>query len=119
MKSKGKVFAFMDHQSASMEVALVQEHFRKWNSSESTFTVPQRAKVLRELLLQKIQKIADLPGMESFEAVDRDRLPKAYHTFQSFVNQSVTIEASKSKDILVTWNAPIQIKMILLPDVIM
>ena len=108
----------MDHQSPSMEVALVQERFRKLDSSDTTFTVPQRSKVLREMLLQKLQIIADLPGMESFEAVDRDRLPKVHHTFQSFVNQSASVEASKTKDIMVTWNAPIKIKMVLLPDTI-
>ena len=102
-----------------MEVQLVQEQFRHLDTSESTFTVPQRTKVKREMLLQKIQKIASLPGMESFEPVDRDRLPKSHHTFQSFVNQSASKEASKSQDIMVTWNAPIKVKLVLLPDAIM
>ena len=54
--------------------------------------------------------------MEDHEAVDRDRLPKAHHTFQSFINQSASIEASKTKDILVDWNIPIKLRLTLLPD---
>ena len=79
-----------------MEVQLIGEEFKKIDSSDTTFSVPQRKKVLREMQLQKLQKVAQLPGMESYEAIDRDRLPKAYHTFQPFVNQSVSLESSKS-----------------------
>ena len=109
----------MDHQSPSMEVQLIGEEFKKIDSSDTTFSVPQRKKVLREMQLQKLQKVAQLPGMESYEAIDRDRLPKAYHTFQPFVNQSVSLESSKSKDIMVTWSAPIKIKLVFLPDTLL
>ena len=81
-----------------------------------SFDTQERTKAIRELLLQKLQKIAELPGMEDHEAVDRDRLPKAHHTFQSFINQSASIEASKTKDILVDWNIPIKLRLTLLPD---
>ena len=101
-----------------MEVQLVKEQFKKLTSSDTTFSAPQREKIKRELLLQKLKNIALLPGMESYEAVDRDRLPKAYHTFQPFINQSASLEASKSKDIMVTWSAPIKINLVLLPDVL-
>ena len=102
-----------------MEVQWINEEFKKVDSSVTTFTVPQRKKVLRELQLQKLQKIAQLPGMESYEAIDRDRLPKEYHTFQPFINQSASLESSKSKDIMVTWSAPIKIKLVLLPDTLL
>ena len=77
-----------------------------------------RLKAIRELTLQKLKKVADLPGMEDHEAVDRDRLPKSHHTFRSFINQSASIEASKTGDLLVDWNIPIKMKLTLLPDAI-
>ena len=75
-----------------------------------------RAKIKREITLQRLQQIAQLPGMEGFETVDRDRLPKPHHQFQSFVNQSASPESSVTKDMLVDWNLPIKIRVVLLPD---
>ena len=77
-----------------------------------------RAKIKRELTLQRLQQIAQLPGMEEFEAIDRDRLPKPHHQFQSFVNQSASPESSATKDMLVDWNLPIKLRVIFLPDVL-
>ena len=82
------------------------------------FNPDQRAKATRELLLQKLSAIADLPGLEDHEVVDRDRLPKPHHRFQSFINQSASIEASKTKDLLVDWNLPIKLRLTFLPDAI-
>ena len=90
--------------------------FQSLNPGIRPFDPSQRAKAVRELMLQKLQKIADLPGMEMFQAVDRDQLPKPYHTFQTFINQSATPDVSKSKVVMVDWNVPIRVKLILLPD---
>ena len=75
-----------------------------------------KEKIRRELTLQRLQKIANLPGMERFEAIDRDRLPKPYHDILSFINQSVNEDSSATNDIMVTWHLPISMRLILLPD---
>jgi len=88
------------------------------DSTTRPFDQSRKVKANRELMLQKLQNIAELPGMELYEAVDRDQLPKSYHTFRNFVNQSANPDVSKSKDVLVDWNVPIKVKLILLPDLI-
>ena len=76
----------------------------------------QREKIRREMTLQRLQRIAEMPGMERYEAIDRDRLPKPYHDILSFFNQSASLESSKTKDIMITWHLPISMRLILLPD---
>ena len=115
-RSKSKIFAYKDHGLPIESVETVLAAFRQVDPNQPNFTPKERVKAVRELLLQKIQKIASLPGLEDHEAVDRDRLPKAHHTFQSFINQSASIEASKTNDILVDWNIPIKLRLTLLPD---
>ena len=73
-------------------------------------------KIRREFTLQRLQKLADMPGLERYEAIDRDRLPKPYHDFLSFINQSVSSDSSATQDIMVTWHLPISLRMILIPD---
>ena len=86
------------------------------DSNKVELTPTKRLKLQREFLLQRLQNFADLPGLEEFKAIDRNRLPKEYHNFQAFINQSASVDASATKDIMVDWNAPIKLKLILLPD---
>ena len=90
--------------------------FKEKEKGLDQFNVQLGIKARREWLLQKINLVSQLPGMEEFEAIDRDRLPKGRHTFQSFINQSATVEVSATKDILVDWNVPLKLKLVLLPD---
>ena len=94
----------------------VTSEFQKIEPSSRPLEPSQRSRIRREFNLQRIKHVADLEGMEDFEAVERDRFPKEYHGFQAFVNQNASKESTKSGDVLVDWNAPIKIKMILLPD---
>ena len=78
----------------------------------------QQVKIRREFLLQCLEHIATLPGMTSYQALGRGRLPKPYHNFQAFVNQSATPECqgSETRDIMVDWNLPIKMRLEFLPD---
>ena len=98
-------------------VSVVKKEFQKLEKCDN-WTQAQKEKVRRELTLQRLQKIADLPGLESYQAIDRDRLPKPHHDFLSFLNQSAVLESSATKDILVTWHLPISMQIILVPDVL-
>ena len=92
------------------------EEFQKVDKTKIELTPTKRLKLQREFMLQRLQNFADLPGLEEFQAIDRNRLPKEYHNFQGFVNQSATSDSSATKDLMVDWNAPIKIKLVLLPD---
>ena len=116
--SKSKIFAYKDHALPNEGPETVWKAFKRDDPDLAPFNQQRRLKASRELLLQKLSAIADLPGLEDHEAVDRDRLPKPHHTFQSFINQSASIEASKTKDILVDWNLPVKLRLTLLPDAI-
>ena len=70
------------------------------------------------MLLKKLQLIAEQPGLENFEAVDRDHLPKEYHSFKSFITVNATLEFSKSKIKLVEWTKPLKLQLVFLPDTI-
>ena len=96
------------------------KEFDKKEARQQPFVMSSsvKAKIRREITLQRLQQVAQLPGMEEYEAIDRDRLPKPHHQFQAFINQSASEESSATKDILVDWNVPIKIRVILLPDVL-
>ena len=115
-RAKGKIFAYKDHSTAAESSDLVWKSFQQMNPRPKPFDQGRRIKANRELMLQKLQKVAEIPGMEMYEAVDRDQLPKSYHTFRGFINQSANPDISKSKEVLVDWNLPIKLKLILLPD---
>ena len=77
-----------------------------------------RARYRREILLKKLQVIAQQPGLETFESVDRAHLPKDYHSFQSFITLNATLEFSKTQIKMVEWTKPIKIQLVFLPDTI-
>ena len=95
---------------------LVWANFKSVNPTIRPFGPQQESKACREVMLEKLNRIAELDGMEDYEAIDRDRLPKEYHSFQAFINQSASEEVSVLKEMLVDWNAPIKMKLIFLPD---
>ena len=109
----------MDHGTPVEEVGYVWNACQRKQRDHVQFGTAAKQKIRRELKLQKLQHLAELPGLEQFQAVDRHQLPKEYHTFQAFLNQSATEEISKSKEILVDWNQPIKLKMVFLPDTLM
>ena len=115
-KSKGKLFAYRDHSKTNDRAEVVWKAFQKIIPKIKPFDQARRIKANRELMLQKLQKISEIPGMELYEPVERNQFPKSYHTFRSLVNQHATPDVSSSKDILVDWNLPIKLKLILLPD---
>ena len=96
----------------------MRKEFNKVEPSIMALKPTDRLKVKREVLLQTLQHLAELPGLENFQAMGRDRLPKPYHNFQSFVNQNASedFQRPETMDILVDWNVPIRFKVILLPD---
>ena len=106
-----------DHTTANEIVTLVKREFQKLERVDM-LSPAQKEKIRREFTLQRLQNVAQLPGMEGFEAIDRDRLPKSHHDFQSFVNQSASVDSSATNDIMVNWHLPISLKLILLPDVL-
>ena len=93
----------------------VVRELSKIENTPST-TPAQRDRICRDFLWQRLQNIANLPGMESIEAIGKSELPKPYHDFQSFVNQCASLELSKTDEVLVDWNAPIKLRLTLLPD---
>ena len=97
---------------------LLLEEFEKKEGKKNALSASQRLKVCREFLLQRLQNVENLTGMDDFEALDRDRLPKSHHSLQSFINQSASREAqsAETNDVMVDWNAPIKMKLVLLPD---
>lgn len=116
-RSKGKIFAFKDHSSLDEKSDIVWNAFQTMpGSSTAKFDRSRKIKANRELMLQKLQKISELPGMEMYEPVDRDQFPKSYHRFRAFVNQSANPNLSKTKEVMVDWNLPVKLKLILLPD---
>ena len=96
-------------------VAIAKNEFQKIERCDF-LSQAQRQKIRREINLQRLQKIAEIPGMEGYEAIDRDRLPKPHHDILSFLNQSASLDSSATKDLLVTWHLPITMQLILLPD---
>lgn len=114
-RSNPKLFAIRDHMTGNDMVTLVKKEFSKLERCDN-LSPAQKEKIRRELTLQRLQKVADMPGMESYQTIDRDRLPKPHHDFLSFLNQSASLESSKTKDILVTWHLPITMQVILVPD---
>ena len=94
----------------------VSSEFQKVEPSLRQPDPTQKARMKREFTLQRLRLVAELEGLGDCEAIDRDRFPKAYHGFQAFVNQNASKESTKAGDVMVDWNAPIRIKMILLPD---
>ena len=70
----------------------------------------------REILLKRLQLLAEQPGLENFEAVTRDHLPKEYHSFKSFITLNATLEFSKSKIKMVEWTKPIKLQLVFIPD---
>ena len=70
------------------------------------------------MLLKRLQLIAEQPGLENYVPVDRDHLPKDYHSFQSFITLNATLEFSKTKIKMVEWTKPIKLKLVFLPDTI-
>ena len=98
-------------------LSAVKKEFSRLERTD-ILSVAQKDKIRREFTLQRLQNVASLPGMEGFEAIDRDRLPKPHHDFQSFVNQSASAESSATNDIMVNWHLPISFKLVLLPDML-
>ena len=67
-------------------------------------------------MLQKINHLVTLPGLESFQAVNRNQLPHPHHTMQGFLNQNASEDLSTDQDLMVDWQAPIKLRLVLLPD---
>ena len=120
-QSKPKLFAFKDHASPSELIQRVKTEFNKFEPTTMALKPTVQLKIRREILLQTLEHIAEMPGMEMYQSMGRDRLPKPYHNFQSFVNQSATEECQRLEtlDILVDWNVPIRFRAIILPDNLM
>ena len=114
--AKARLFTFQDHSGPRDTSKLVWERFKAVEPSIRPFGPQQDTKACREVMLEKLARIAELSGMEEFEAIDRDRLPKDYHSFLAFINQSASVEVSVLKEKLVDWNSPVRIKLIFLPD---
>ena len=117
-KNASRIFAFKDHARPSEAVHKIWTEFKKLDSTIQKFDVPTRNRYRREMLLKRLQLIADQPGLENFEAVDRDHLPKEYHSFKSFITLNATLEFSKSKIKLVEWTKPLKLQLVFLPDTI-
>ena len=77
-----------------------------------------RSRYKREILLKRLHLLAEQPGLENYEAVDREHLPKDYHSFQSFITLNSTLEFSKNKVKMVEWTKPIKLQLVFLPDTI-
>lgn len=114
---KPKIFGYQDHTTSNELAELALKAVQQVNKLQRQLG-PNRERIIREIKLQKLKHIENLAGMEAFEAVDRDRFPKLHHSFISFVNQSASEDASTTNDILVTWNAPIKLRLIFIPDVL-
>ena len=117
-KLPSRIFAFKDHARPSESVHRVWTEFKKVDQTVQKFDVPTRNRYRREMLLKRLQLIAEQPGLENFEAVDRDHLPKEYHSFKSFITVNATLEFSKSKIKLVEWTKPLKLQLVFLPDTI-
>ena len=76
----------------------------------------ERARLLREIKLQKIQHVANLPGMESFQPMARNHFPHAHHTVLGFINQNASEDVSSDDQIIVDWHVPIRMRLVFLPD---
>ena len=118
-RSKSKLFSYKDHATPGEIVTAIREQFQRVERNSRAPNPQERTKIRREFTLQILQHIAATAGMESYEAIDRDRLPKIHHLFQAWLNQSANMELSATKDMLVDWNIPIKLKLIFLPDNIM
>ena len=117
-KNPARIFAYRDHARPSESVHKAWTEFKKLDPNIPKFDVPTRNRYRREMLLKRLQLIADLPGLENFEAVDRDHLPKEYHSFKAFITLNATLEFSKSKIKLVEWTNPLKLQLVFIPDAI-
>ena len=115
-KNPARIFAYRDHSRPSEAVHRAWLEFKKLDPKISAFDVPTRNRYRREILLKRLNLLADQPGLEDFQAVNRDHLPKDYHSFKSFITLNATLEFSKSKIKLVEWTKPIKLKLVFLPD---
>ena len=120
-RSKSKLFALIDHTTKSDQVQRIKMELQKTERSIMALKPTQQLKLRREFLLQALEHVADMPGMENYQAMGRDRLPKPYHNFQAFINQSATEECQRveTADIMVDWNVPIKLRLDFMPDQIM
>lgn len=121
-KYPARIFAYRDHSRPSEAVHRAWKEFQKVDPSLEehlrtiTFDAPTRNRYKREILLKRLQLLENQPGLEDFEAVNRDHLPKDYHSFKSFITLNATLEFSKSKIKMVEWTKPIKLKLVFLPD---
>lgn len=120
-RSKNKLFALIDHTTKGDLVQRIKTELQKAERSIMALKPTESLKLRREFLLQALEHVADIPGMEQYQALGRDRLPKPYHNFQAFINQSATEECQRPEthDIMVDWNVPIRLRLDFLPDNIM
>ena len=120
-RSKPKLFALIDHTTKTDQVQRIKVELQKVERSIMALKPTQQLKLRREFMLQALEHVAEIPGMEGYQAMGRDRLPKPYHNFQAFINQSATEECQRieTADIMVDWNVPIKIRLDFLPDQIM
>ena len=110
------IFAFQDH---STQGELAEIGLKAIQTRDRSFTLlktKDRSRVIREIKLQKIGHLAKLPGMESFQAADRNHMPHPHHTLQSFINQNASEDSSTTDEVMVDWQAPIKMKLVILPD---
>ena len=89
---------------------------QKKNRLATLLSAKERSRVIREIKLQKIGHLSKLPGLESYQPVDRNHLPHPHHTMQGFINQNASEESSTDLDLIVDWQAPIRLNLVLLPD---
>ena len=116
---KSKIFEIKDHSVNSDWINPVWRECRTRKPNLDRFMPKAQERISREVKLQRLQHVSHLRGMELYEAVDRDRLPKSHHTFQGFINQNASTEITTQKDVLVDWNLPIKLQVVYLPDQIM
>ena len=115
-RGKSKVFAFQDHSTIGELADICLKAMQKKDKALAKLNPTVRDARIRELKLQKLQHVAALAGMESFEAVGRNNFPKSHHTMLSFVNQNASPEVNTTSEVLVNWNAPIKLELVFLPD---
>ena len=115
-RQKAKLFAFQDHSTQGELADIGLKAIQRKNRLANRIHPKERSRVIREIKLQKIQHLVSLPGMESFQAVDRNHLPHPHHTMQGFINQNATDDLSTDLDSIVDWQTPIKIKLVFLPD---
>ena len=116
-RKKPKIFAFRDHSSTGELVDIGVDAIQAAKKTAPRIQAPkERARIMREIKLQKVQHVANLPGMESFQAADRNHVPHPHHTMLGFINQNASEDVSADNQIIVDWHVPIRMRLILLPD---